>query len=396
MINSEIISAYKDLLGWLIEKKFKGYDPYDGANSKYSVLNSNRIIRLLLVYFNKFSPLNFRKILGIEKRQNLYALAYFIQACYNKSDILPVNIKDIIEKKTDYIISKSLIHKFGYHCWNGNDMFIQLKNELQTPYMPGIIGTEACSSALLAYYRNNASETHIKDILFSSRDFFINELFTEYNGISFFRYKPITPVNLFIYNASLIAALYILKLNNYFDKTYGNETALKCFRKVLDYQNEDGSWYYGINLDTKKEDKQIDFHQGYILDCLSDYLNLFPDDIQAQNAYEHGMGFFFNRQFMEDGMGYYRYPRKKYPANIQNQSQGIITMSKYARYKNAEAKEAINILDWTFRKMYNKKTKKFSFLKYRFVTNKISYLRWNQASMFYALSELLKKEENQS
>ena len=43
------------------------------------------------------------------------------------------------------------------------------------------------------------------------------------------------------------------------------------------HQNLDGSWYYSFDPDTGKPKKQIDFHQGYVLETIKricDFANI--------------------------------------------------------------------------------------------------------------------------
>ena len=49
---------------------------------------------------------------------------------------------------------------------------------------------------------------------------------------------------------------------------------------------------------------------------------------------------------------------------------------------------ADSVLLWTLRKMQSRKGF-FYYQKNRFLTNRISYMRWAQAWMFYALSEYI-------
>jgi len=84
---------------------------------------------------------------------------------------------------------------------------------------------------------------------------------------------------------------------------------------------------------------------------------------------------------------YGRYPLK-WPVDIHNQSQGIITFSELKFFNTDYLNFANTIAKWTIENMQDK-SGYFYFRKYPYFTNKISYMRWGQAWMFLALTELL-------
>ena len=49
---------------------------------------------------------------------------------------------------------------------------------------------------------------------------------------------------------------------------------LKVLRFTMLHQNLDGSWYYSFDPDTWKAKKQIDFHQGYVLETIKEFVIL--------------------------------------------------------------------------------------------------------------------------
>ena len=152
---------------------------------------------------------------------------------------------------------------------------------------------------------------------------------------------------------------------------------------VVHKQHPDGHWNYSIN-EAGVERQQIDFHQGYILDCMKEVLAL----LDAKNddytlAIHRGMEFYHTAQFFKNGQAKWRLP-KVYPVEIHNQSQGIISFSKEQKYEPF----ARTIALWTIKHMQHKKGF-FYYRKYRMHTHKISYMRWSQAWMFVALTELV-------
>ncbi len=105
------------------------------------------------------------------------------------------------------------------------------------------------------------------------------------------------------------------------------------------------------------------------------------------SAYNKGIKFYYEKQFLPNGQGLYRYPRK-WPVNIHNQAQGIITFTRASRLDEKYYDFARTIAEWTIQNMQDEDGH-FYFLKYPLFTNKIPYIRWSDAAMAYALSVFL-------
>jgi hypothetical protein len=99
-----------------------------------------------------------------------------------------------------------------------------------------------------------------------------------------------------------------------------------------------------------------------------------------------GVEFYKNEQFFPNGRSMWRLP-KKWPVDIHNQAQGIITLSLLKDYHPEYLNFSKTIARWTIENMQDK-IGYFYYRKYPLFTNKISYIRWSQAWMLLALSEL--------
>ena len=114
---------------------------------------------------------------------------------------------------------------------------------------------------------------------------------------------------------------------------------------------------------------------------LSQYTKI---DIKKYNdKIQKGLEFYYNSQFDKEGFAYWRLP-KKWPVDIHNQSQGIIAFSKFRDYNENYLPFAEKIAQWTIENMQGSRGN-FYYQKWPLITNKVSYLRWNQAWMMLAL-----------
>ena len=183
--------------------------------------------------------------------------------------------------------------------------------------------------------------------------------------------------------AELLARVYALtneeKLRN---------VALQAVDFVIAHQYDDGHWKYSIDLKTGKERHQVDFHQGFVLDCLKDVIRYTRENNDVyKKAILKGAYFYKNEQFTENGRSMWRLP-SRWPVDIHHQAQGIITFSKLASLDESFSHFSEKIARWTVANMQDK-SGYFYYRKGRLWTNKIAYMRWAQAWMMKALSQLI-------
>jgi len=82
-----------------------------------------------------------------------------------------------------------------------------------------------------------------------------------------------------------------------------------------------------------------------------------------------------------------------YPIDIHAPAQMVITIFKLGYFK--EQKEMVNkVLDWTINNMQSNKGY-FYYQINNYFSSKISYMRWAQAWMFYALTTYIKSSNSE-
>ena len=181
--------------------------------------------------------------------------------------------------------------------------------------------------------------------------------------------------------AELYARLYFITKEEKY-----KELAQQMTNFTIAYQKEDGRWNYSIDIETGKERTQIDFHQGYVLDSIH-YVNKYCGENEAYTkAITIGVSYYFKYQFKPNGQSIFRVPNE-YPVEIHNQAQGIITLTRLAYLSDEYANFAKVIAEWTVDNMQSKKGY-FYYKKYPLYTIKTPFMRWSQAWMFLALTEL--------
>jgi hypothetical protein len=377
-----------DLYTFVKKNGFEGYDPYDGLNSEFTsrISDNNKWLKMFIIQSLKSCPINPRSILGIKKSINLKGVALITSAFLKLFKL--TNEKKFLEDAQfclDILKNNSLKEKYSNYCWVGSVFNVQFPDDLGTPNVPSIVCTVACASAFLEYYEVSGSEESL-EIAKSSANFIINNLYINDKEKSFFKYTPTYNKNSIVYNASTLG----VKLLSYVYKYTKNKEILDISKRVMDYiiskQKLNGAWYFSETNGIER--KQIDFHQGFILEALNDFIKYTNSDKEEYiDALRKGVEFYKNEQFLLDGRCKWRYPRL-WPIDIHNQAQGIITFSKLSNIRPEYLEFAKTIAKWTIDNMQDK-SGYFYYQKWPVITNKIPYIRWGQAWMLLALSTLL-------
>jgi len=387
-----IRNSLSTLENWCRSHNYEGWDIYDGLNNpKFKFKIGNPYLSIFLIQFNKYSPLNFRKVLGIKKGKDLKGLSLFLQGY---SLLYSLEKKNIYKKIGDTllkdIINKSLIDKYNNHCWSSHYYpYISTEKELLSPNIPDIIGTANVIKALSFYYIYKKEDPQIPEIIKSSLDFMTNKLFYHSDDIAYIAYTPKNTKRI-VPNASAVVVDALSSAYEVLKDPHIISLSNELITGILKLQLTNGSWPYSVTTPDRKVRYQHDFHQGFIINGLISSLSLLDESIKENvlKALYRAIEF-YKTTFIGGQIAYFRYP-KRYPIDIHNQAQGIITFSKlYKTFGNIEyLKFAKKIAIWTIKNMQDP-SGYFYTHRWPFMINKIPYMRWGQAWMLLALSSLL-------
>jgi len=369
--------------------KYIGYDPYDALNSEVLEKINSGFIRLLFTQFFVYSPLNFRYFFRTTCSINPKAVGLILSSYCKMRDI------NLLKEKKFLTLSKRLVNILldncskGYsgYCWgfnfNWQDLYHYTKKGV-----PTIVVTSFVGNSFLDLYKITKNKKYL-EIAESSCHFILNDLNIIRIGKGFcFSYTPID--KFVVHDANLLGASFLSRVYSITKDDVLIKKAKQAFDFSMSYQKNDGSWIYGVNPITGKKRNQIDYHQGFIIDSLCDFMsysNEKKDDyIQALIK---GAEFYIAKQFDTSGRSKWRLPWR-FPIDIHHQAQGIITFSKINDALNDKRylEFANRIALWTIENMQDE-TGYFYYQKWPFFTNKIPYMRWGQAWMMLALSTLL-------
>ena len=397
-LKSKIESTFLKLKSYCEAEKFKGWDPYDGLNSKiFQAMPFKHwdLARLAWIQGFKRSPINFRKLFLVPKQYNakgiglfllgycnLYELSLKGMIAFGKPDKLLLKIHELANlldniKNTDYTGA----------CWGYNFDWQSRRLFLFPAYTPTVVATTFCAEALFKAF-DLTNEEKYKKLALSSANFVMQDLKrTPHRSGFLFSYSPLNGNNT-VYNASLLGAKLLSLCFKYSGNDDYKNTAEQAIKAVCEGQNKDGSWIYGL-LDTQQ---WIDsFHTGYNLDAISMYQNCTGDNQFSLNL-DKGFAYYINNFFKKDGTPRY-YNNKTYPIDIHCPAQLFVTLSKLDRFKIHEDL-ASKVFNWSIKNMQSRKGYFFYQLKKGW-SSKISYMRWSNAFMFNAISFYLKESKNE-
>lgn len=375
------------------ESNYAGYDPFDGLNSKFFdafPFLKKGIFGLAWIQFFKRSSINLRSLLGVPKKRNPKGIGLFILGMVE--EYKATGNQDYIHeamKLADWLVEQQCSKQewqhacWGYHFdWKARAFYVPKGK-------PNVITTIYVSQALYAL-SNEIKETHqtkadeYKKLAFDSANFIVKTLYSEHDGRKFFAYIP--GENAFVHNASLWAAAWVAVVAAETQNEDYKKLVLNVARQSVGEQGEDGSWVYGA----RHHHQFIDgFHTGYNLEAL-DLIrkSLSTDEFDA--SIEKGFSYYKEHFFEADGTAKY-YHNAPYPLDPHSVSQAIITLVKLGDGKGDLAL-ANKVAHWSIANLYMPDKEQFVYQKTKSETNKINYMRWTQAWMYYSFSFLLNNE----
>lgn len=372
----------------------KGWDPYDGLNSKLfqtiPFLKHSALCRLIVIQGFKRCPINLRKLALIPKEYNAKGIGLFLAGYCNLYYAVCRDIKlaDKIGTKqdltkriyelADILISLQSTGNYSGACWGYNFDWQCRREFLFQRNTPTVVATHFCATALMEAYEITKEKKYL-DIALSAAEFIARDLHrTPYGKGFLFSYSPIKG-NDTVFNASLLGSRLLSYCYHYTKNEEYRELAEASVKACCAGQQKDGAWVYG----TLPVQSWIDsFHTGYNLDSLIAYQEL-TGDIKYKEHLEKGFDYYIKHFFEEDGTPKY-YDDKTYPIDIHCPGQLLVTLHRLHKYDDCR-QLAEKVLAWSISRMQDPKGYFYYQLKPSF-SSRIPYMRWSNAFMFHALS----------
>jgi len=375
-----IDDALRRLDAYCKKCQYQGWDLFDGLNSIiFHKLHfyKFRIFRLAWVQLFKRSPINFRSITRVPKGDNPKGLSLFASGLIAQSRLSEAKI--LLDKLSRMQCRGFKGASWGYNFpWQARAFFVPVGT-------PNIITTVFVVNAFLDYY-DRTGDTEFLYLAEKTSDFILNHmiLFEESNRLCF-AYIPETEAR--VHNVNMLSAALLARIYNITKETVLSDKSRKAMNYSVSALTKNYLWPYG----ERGHHKFIDnFHTGFNLVALKNWI-----DFTGENGWEDLLKKAYHQYlttfWREDGCPKY-YHNSLYPIDIHSSAQGIVTCLILSVYADHSLKMARKIAEWAIFNMQDINGY-FYYQKTRWYTNKIPYIRWSQAWMFYALSYYLHVDE---
>jgi len=355
---------------------FKGHDPYDGLNSRIfrnSPCFGSRALRLAWIQLFKRSPVDLRSLARVPEGRNAKGLALLIRGLVDLFELTGEE-EYLHDARTlaEVIISQKAPDR-DYLCV-GYDFFWEAKAFSVPEFTPNMIVSSFTGQALLDLHVTDEDGRWLEYAL-QIGEFIEKELIVFESGDEMvFGYIPGERAR--VHNVNLMGARFFARLHSITGDERYKRYAVKAARYSVAAQRKDGAWAYGENPYHRWIDN---FHTGFNLVSIHDIDRYLPDD-RWKRSMEIGLAFHMANHFLDDMTPKY-YDSKLYPVDIHNFAQGIDTFLTFGRKDSA-----LRLIENCVEMMWDEKRNYFYYQKSRWYTNRINYMRWSQAWMFYALA----------
>lgn len=374
-----VLQGLLKLKSYVENNDYRGYDPYDGLMSpffKLPLLKSNKLIRFGTQQLVKRLPFNIRPLLFVQKGYNPVTLGLCIQAYAYLAKAEPENYDTHVAKIMHLANELKQLKSEGYSglCW-GYDFDWEARYAKMPAYMPTVVATGIISNAIYVAYEVTG-EQKLSKMVESCAEFVLNDLNqTELDGNICFSYSPDDEQQVF--NASMKGVRILAQAYAINQKKELLQLAESGVKFVVNQQDKDGGWAYSLS---KVGGWTDNYHTGYVLDCLDEFQRLSGIKTYAKSL-ELGYKFYLNHFITSEGVPKF-YHNKVFPVDCTAASQTLLTTIRFS-----DTDKAKNVAFWMVENM-QKKNGSFVFRKYKYYTEKTSFMRWSDAWMFAGLAYL--------
>ena len=179
----DIVVPFVKLKEYCKRESFKGWDPYDGLNSKMfqaiPFLKNSAFCRLIVIQGFKRLPFNLRPLTLVPKEYNAKGIGLFLSGYCNlyklivkypnlKAELGTLeDIKQTIHELSEILIS---LQSIGYSgaCWGYNFDWQARRLFLFTKNTPTIVATSFCATALIDAYEITGNSDYLEVALSGS------------------------------------------------------------------------------------------------------------------------------------------------------------------------------------------------------------------------------------
>jgi len=267
-----------------------------------------------------------------------------------------------------------------YWCW-GYSFPWQTRTIVVPKGAPNLVCTTYVGNALVDAYEQH-QDARCLSMAASTAEYILDELYwTDGKSIAGFSY-PLPHLRNQVPNANFLGAAFLCRVHKHTGEQKFIAPALRVARYAAAKQHADGSWDYGES----KAQRWIDnFHTGYNL-CALQTIGRYAETTEFESCLRRGFDFYRAHFFREDGAPRY-FHNRAYPVDIHCVAQSIITLLALKNLDPSNIELALSVFQWAMSHMWDERGF-FYYRVLRFCTIRTSYMRWAQAWMLLAMSQI--------
>jgi len=382
----DTLNILLDVLNAAGKKDYRGYSKFDALNSPFlnALSFNNKWLRFIYTQIIKETPFNLRPLFGVKPSRNPKGIALFARAylfLYQQTN------DTAFLKKGEELIQWLLSHPSPgqpHLCWGYNFIW-QSTLFLQDCFEPNAVVTAFVGEALIHAYRTTQNEKYLNAAR-SVGKFIVHDLPVLYDSqderaIAYVLRK----VGAVVLNNQVLTAALLVKIWKHTRETELLDIARRQLNYTVNRRTDYNAWYY-TDPPGKSLIRHDNYHTGGILDGIIEYFEETGDNRYVQ-SYWNGLEYYRQNLFEANGAPKWMND-KKHPFDIHGSAQGIITFTKAARHNSSLLPQAASIAKWAIKNLYRQKNHDFAYRQGRWLKWNYSLMRWCNAWMARALSEL--------
>jgi hypothetical protein len=387
-----VAEALNRLDRWIESREFRGWDPHDLLRSPVlrPLGRGHRLLGIALVQLGRWCPMNLRPLLGIHPTYNPKAMGLFLGTYARRYALAPEEqilrrVREFADWLWEHRVTSYRGAAWGYPFdWPNRAFFAAAGTPtIVNTAMIGVAFLEARRVLASAAHREQETADRFLEIARSACDFILQDLNRHQgsDGQLCFSYTPLD--RRFVHNANVLGAQLLAETAAETGDQKLVETALAAARFTADAQQRTGAWPYGVGA---RETWVDSFHTGFVLVALKRIgAALGTGELDA--ATRSGYAFWVERMLHEGCLPKY-YPDRLYPIDAHAVAQAILTLIAY-RDSDSGGLERAQAMAARAIALLQDEDGFFYYQARRWYRNRVPYMRWSQAWMQRALTELV-------
>lgn len=383
-----VMTPLASLLNYLRGKNYEGHDLFDGLNSKLfraTPLYHSKLFRLALIQFCKRSPVNLRSLLLVPPGFNPKGGALFLMGQLNLlkhtgNEVHANEASILFQRLQRAALERKTGLGWGYNFdWQARAFYVPRGT-------PNLVTSVYVGRALLAYHERFNDREALR-LALGVTDFILAEMI-QFESERYVCHNYIPGNDAEVHNANLLGASHLARTLEYLPDAKQvdvREKILKSVRFSVSDIQENGSWPYG----TKPFHRWVDnFHTAFNIECLMDIGDALKTN-EFFPALERVTDYYLSCLFTAEGIPKY-FNTKLYPLDVHVLAEAIVLMKRIRTTHNALNPTRRSQIEQGLAGLLRPFQDKAGFFYHQQLSvsrwNRIPYIRWGQAWMFYALS----------